>query len=207
WASGSRLYYSNLTSNLGTVRSEEVFKGFEGIAVSRTDDVGAAAAASANAKSAWLPPVIVSRQSGTTFSDKSQIWADNASSSPFFGNVYVCWATFRGQEKGNAAPAPLMVATSTDGGNTWTLKQVTAAVDNGQIQPLDGCTIRTDSHGNVYAFGIGTDPTTKQHFEYMVTSTDGGQNWSRPIQIPGAITHPGVFDPVQGRLVEDDMAG
>src|SRR5438309_320100 len=74
-------------------------------------------------------------------------------------------------------------------------------------QPLDGCTIRTDSRGNVYVFGIGTDPATKLNFEYMVPSTDGGQNWGRPIQIPGAVTHPGVLDPVQGRSVEDGVAG
>ena len=200
-SNGSRLYYSNLTSNFpGT----QTFKGFEAIAVSRTDNVTAAAASD---KTAWMAPVLVSKQSSTTFSDKSQIWADNASSSPFFGNVYLCWASFRGQEKGHGTPAPLIVATSTDGGNTWTQKQVTAAANNGQIQPLDGCTIRTDSKGNVYVFGIGTDPITRQNFEYLVPSTDGGQSWGRPILIPGALTHPGELDPVQGRPVQDGVAG
>src|SRR5205085_7847335 len=101
WANGSRLYYSNLTSNFSAVRSETAFKGFEAIAVSRTDN----AAAAATDQAAWMPPVIVSHQSQTTFSDKEQIWADNASLSPFFGTVYVCWADFAGQEKsGRAAP-------------------------------------------------------------------------------------------------------
>ena len=110
WANGSRLYYSNLTSNFPTGAA---FKGFEAIAVSSTDNPQAAAGGDA---SAWTNPVIISRQNSTTFSDKSQIWVDNASSSPFFGNVYVCWAAFRGQEKGNAVPAPLQVAVSHDGG-------------------------------------------------------------------------------------------
>ena len=44
WANGSRLYYSNLTSNFGTAKRDETFKGFEGIAISRTDDPHAAAA-------------------------------------------------------------------------------------------------------------------------------------------------------------------
>ena len=207
WSNGERLYYANLTSNFNTVRSEEAFKGFEAIGVSRIDGQPALTPAIVADQNNWRAPVVISKQSSTTFSDKEQVWADNAASSPFFGNVYVCWASFRGQEKGHGTPAPLIVATSTDGGNTWTQKQVTAAANNGQIQPLDGCTIRTDSQGNVSVFGIGTDPTTKEHFEYLVRSTDGGQSWSRPIQIPGAVTHPGEFDPVQGRLVEDGIAG
>ncbi|MGZ4142333.1 MAG: hypothetical protein ACXVQY_07455, partial [Actinomycetota bacterium] len=102
--SGSRLYYANLTSNLGATRTDQTFKGFEAIGVSRTDNVQAAAAGD---KNAWMPPVLVSKQSSTTFSDKEQIWADNVSSSPFFGTVYVCYAAFRGQEISPfAVPAP-----------------------------------------------------------------------------------------------------
>src|SRR5512133_3203107 len=138
WANGSRLYYANLISNLSAVRSEETFKGFEAVAVSRTDNVQAAATGD---KSAWMPPVIVTKQNSTLFSDKEQIWADNAASSPFFGNVYVCNAAFRSQELGNALPAPLMVSVSTDGGDTWNTKQVTQAVNNAQHPGRSGCTI------------------------------------------------------------------
>ena len=206
WANGSRLYYANLAANLGATRSEEVFKGFEAIAVSRTDDVQSAAA---DNKAAWLPPVVVSRQSTTTFSDKEQIWADNASSSPFFGNVYLCWASFRGQEKsGNAAPAPLIVAVSRDGGDTWTQHQLTAAANNSERNPMDGCTVRTDSTGTAYVFGVGTlSSTGHQAFEFMSRSFDGGSSWSRPTPVAGPVTQPGVFDPVQGRPVIDGMAG
>src|SRR5215212_6958844 len=52
WSNGSRLYYANLTSNVGATRSEQAFRGFEAIAVSRTDNPQAAAA---NVKSAWMP--------------------------------------------------------------------------------------------------------------------------------------------------------
>ncbi|HET7052018.1 MAG TPA: sialidase family protein [Solirubrobacteraceae bacterium] len=202
WSNGSRLYYSNLTANVSAVRSEQGFKGFEAIAVSRTDNPQAAAA---NTKSAWMPPVLVSKQSSTTFSDKSQIWADNASSSRFFGTVYVCWAAFVGQEKGNAAPAPLQVAVSHDGGDTWTQRQISAAANNGQRNPEDGCTIRTDSAGNAYVFGVASKGG--QSFEMMSVSSNGGQNWSKFAPVVGPVHQPGALDPVQGRPVIDGVAG
>jgi hypothetical protein len=206
WSNGSRLYYANLTSNFGATRDEAAFKGFEAIAVSRTDNVQAAAA---NDKNAWMPPVIVSKQvSQTIFSDKEQIWADNAASSPFFGTVYVCWASFRGQEKGNAAPAPLFVGVSHDGGNSWAQQQVTPAANNGQRNPTDGCTVRTDSRGTAYVFGVGT-VSSQGHdaFELMSTSTDGGKGWSNATPVAGPVTQPGAFDPVLGRPVIDGVAG
>lgn len=204
WANGSRLYYANLTSNLGATKRDETFKGFEGIAVSRTDNVQAAAAGD---KNAWKKPVVISKQSSTTFSDKEQIWADNAASSPFFGNVYVCWASFRGQELGNAAPAPLIVAVSSNGGETWTQHQVTPAANNSQRNPMDGCTVRTDSKGVAYVFGVGTLPQGKQSFEFMVRSTNGGSTWTTAVPVAGPVTQPGALDPFQGRPVIDGVAG
>ena len=205
WANGSRLYYANLTSNFGATRDEAAFKGFEAIAVSRTDNVQEAAA---NTKSAWMSPVVISRQSQTTFSDKEQVWADNASSSPFFGNVYVCWAAFLGQEKGNAAPAPLQVAVSRDGGNTWEQHQVSAAANNSQRNPTDGCTVRTDSAGNAYVFGVGTVSSSGHAaFELMSISSNGGHTWSQARAVAGPVTQPGTFDPVVGRPVIDGIAG
>ena len=206
WANGSRLYYGNLTSNFGATRDEATFKGFEAIAVSRTDNVQAAAA---NDKQAWMSPVIVSKQvSQTIFSDKEQIWADNAASSPFFGTVYLCWASFRGQEKGNAAPAPLFVGVSHDGGDTWEQHQITAAANNGQRNPTDGCTIRTASDGTAYVFGVGT-VSSQGHdaFELMSTSTNAGKSWSRATPVAGPVTQPGTVDPALGRPVIDGIAG
>ena len=103
-----------------------------------------------------MNPVVISKQNSTTFSDKEQIWADNAQSSPFCGHVYVCWADFRSNSHGHTLPTPLMVARSSDGGSTWALKQVGPATNNGINSQADGCTVRTDSNGNVYVFGVGT---------------------------------------------------
>jgi hypothetical protein len=202
WSNGSRLYYANLTANFPT---NPQFKGFEAIGVSRTDDVQAAASGD---KNAWKPPVLISKQSSTTFSDKEQVWADNATSSPFFGNVYVCWASFRGQELGNGLPAPLFAGVSRDGGDTWTIRQVGAAANNGQRNPMDGCTIRTDSQGGAYVFGVGT-LSTAQHapVEFMVRSIDGGASWGSPVAVTPPLSRAGEFDPEQGSFVEDGIAG
>ena len=211
WTNGARLYYSNLTSNFPTGAA---FKGFEAIGISRTDDVATASltgtpAQEQAAKNAWMPPVLISKQSNTTFSDKEQIWADNASSSPFFGNVYVCWAMFQGQEKSpHATPAQLQVAVSSDGGTTWTQHPLGAAANNRERSPLDGCTVRTDSHGNAFVFGKGTVSSAgKQTFELMSVSTTGGSTWSTPTPVVGPVTQPGVFDPVQGRPEIDGITG
>src|SRR3954453_11140240 len=211
WGNGERLYYANLSANFGQTRSDQAFKGFEAIAVSRSDDIAGAAAGDKNAWCAGASgcaPTIISRQSSTTFSDKEQIWADNSSSSPHFGNVYVCWASFVGQEKGNAAPAPLQVAVSQNGGDTWKIHQVSSAADNSQRNPADGCTIRTDSDGNAYVFGVGTVSSRgHQAFELMSRSTNGGKTWSTPRPVSGPVTQPGAIDPVQGRPVIDGIAG
>jgi hypothetical protein len=205
WSNGERLYYANLTANFGSTRSDQTFRGFEAIGVSRTDNMAAAAASD---PSAWLAPVVISRQSSTTFSDKEQVWADNASSSPFFGTAYVCWANFVGQEKGNAAPAQLQVAVSHDGGDTWKQHPIGAAAQNGQRSPLDGCTIRTDSQGSAYVFGMGTVSSSgHQTFELMSRSTNGGQTWSKPRAVAGPVMQPGAFDPDQRRPVIDGVAG
>ncbi len=214
WSNGSRLYYGNLTENFGETKRDETFKDFEAIAVSRTDDVASAAKGN---NSAWMDPVIVSKQSSTTFSDKEQIWADNAASSPFFGNVYLCWASFRSQEKGlngMVVPQPLVVATSTDGGATWTQKQVTTASDNPfntkQGFGRSGCTVRTDSHGVVYVFAdqfaVGT-PGNSSHI--MIKSFDGGKSWTRPQNIGLAVNTCFLlqFDGSIFRCVMDGVGG
>jgi hypothetical protein len=198
---GSRLYYANLTSNFAATRTDATFKGFEAVAVSHVDDVAAAAN---GVQSAWSAPVLISKQSSTTFSDKEQVWADNAASSPHFGNVYVCWASFRSNSRGNALPTPLTVSRSSDGGVTWTTSQVGPATDNGFNSQPDGCTVRTDSEGNVYVFGIAN--RNGAEFETMYRSTDGGVHFGQ-LQLVARAVSPGVFDAALGRPVMDGIAG
>jgi hypothetical protein len=203
WSNGVRLYYANLASNFNANRAEFAFRGFEAIVVSRTDNVQAAAAGNANA---WLDPVVVSKQNAALFSDHEQVWADNAESSPFFGNVYICNAAFRGQEKSpNSLPEPIVVARSTDGGNTWHQKQLTAATNNIVGFGRQDCGVRTDSRGTVYVFWQGGDPQTRQNTIFLARSFDGGHRFERPRAI-ATFQECGQFDPVGG-FTFDGVAG
>jgi hypothetical protein len=206
YANGSRLYYANLTAAFpGTAP----FKGAEAIAVSHTDNPQSAAAGN---NGAWSDPVIASRQSGAQFSDKEQIWADNASSSDFFGNVYVCYAAFRGNGNG-FTNQPLAVLTSRDGGNSWTQKQVTPATNNINSKNgfgRSGCTVRTDAAGVVYVFvfQFAFDPLTAAAGQIqMVKSFDGGRTFTRPQFVQTAYDTCNAFEPSIGRCVMDGVAG
>jgi hypothetical protein len=213
WSNGSRLYYSNLTSNLNA-KKDETFKGAEAIYVSRIDGTPALTPLIVANKTNWKQPVLVSKQSSTTFSDKEQIWADNAESSPFFGNCYLCWASFRSLSGGNGSPQPLAVATSSDGGDTWTVNQVTPASNNPfnmkQGFGRSGCTVRTDSNGVVYVvanqFAVGM-PGEGSHI--LVKSFDGGKSWTKPQNIGRAVDtcFSVQFDGTSFRCVEDGVAG
>jgi hypothetical protein len=207
WSNGSRLYYANLTSNISSARTEAEFKGDEAIAVSRIDGAPALTPAIIANKNNWKQPIIVSKQNSTLFSDKEQIWADNAASSPFFGSVYVCSIAFRSRSKANAYPSPVMVAISRDGGDTWKTKQISEAVTNGQGY-RQGCTVRTDSHGVVYVFfaqfGPGT-PGTGAHV--LVKSFDGGQSWTPPHNIFAMTDDCFAIDTINPSCVDDGIAG
>ena len=206
YANGSRLYYANLTS---AVPGTAPFKGAEAIAVSHTDDVAAAASGS---NAAWSDPVIASHQTSALFSDKEQVWADNAASSPFFGNVYVCYAAFRGNGNGSTNQ-PLDVLTSGDGGDSWSQHQLTPATNNTRSRNgfgRSGCTVRTDSHGVVYVFDFqfGFSPTTAAAGQIqMIRSFDGGAHWERPVNIFTAFDTCNAFEPSIGRCVEDGVGG
>lgn len=202
WSNGQRLYYSNIATNFP---GKQGFKGGGAIAVSRTDNVGAAATGGSAGYAAWMDPVIVTKQSSAVFNDKEAIWADNVESSDFFGNVYVCDVAFRSN---GGAPEPVIFSRSTDGGNTWSNKQVTQAANTGSGQGRSGgrqgCQIRTDSSGVVYLFFNGG--FKGDSVQLLARSFDGGVSFekARPV---ATVVEVGAFDPVGGRFSFDGLAG
>ncbi len=204
WDNGWRLYYANLSSNFSAQRSEFAFKGFEAIAVSRLDSQNYAAA-KAGSNGAWKAPVIVTKQNAALFSDHEMVAVDDASSSPFFGHVYVCNAAFRSQEIGGF-PEPIILNSSADGGDTWTTRQVSPAVNNNTISGRQDCAVNTDSKGTVYVFWDGFDPMTKTLAIFMIRSFDGGRTFVRPARIVTHIDETGIRD-FTGDLTFDGQAG
>ena len=207
WANGSRLYYANLASNFP---GSQAINGFEAIAVSRIDGPASTGLTQSivSDQANWKAPVIVSKQNSALFSDKEQVWADNASSSPFFGHAYICYAAFRGVP---SRSQPLTVATSADGGDSWTNHQITPATNNVNSRNgfgRSGCTIRTDSNGVAYVFafqfGVGTPG---QGFQLMAKSVDGGLHWTQARPIFPATDLCNAFEPSIGRCVEDGIGG
>ena len=201
WANGSRLYYANLTGSLSGARNE-AFKGFEGIAVSRTDD---AVAAAGGDQDAWMEPVLASKQSSATFSDKEAITADQVETSPHFGNVYICNTDFRSVGGG---PEPIRVITSKDGGDSWSTVQISEASNTGsgagRSGGRQGCAVKTDSEGVVYVVWRGS--FKGESVVWMSRSFNGGRQFDKP-RVVGVTGTVGAFDPVQGRLTFDGVAG
>jgi hypothetical protein len=181
----------------------------EAIGVSRTDNPQAAAA---GVKSAWLPPsLITGSNSAAAFADKEQIWADNAESSRFFGNTYVCFARYVGGPSAGSNAHTLDVARSTDGGDNWsklTLVNIPGSSSGkfSLVSGHSGCTIRTDSTGTVHVFWLGWDQQLKQQGIYTARSLDGGASFEQPRRLFLSV-NTGILDPVLGRTTMDGIAG
>jgi hypothetical protein len=147
------------------------------------------------------------------FPDHESIHVD-----PVSGRIYVTWAQFDGLQ---GTHSPVLVATSTDGGRTFSapVKVTVGKIRNNQDQR-----IVTAPNGDAYLTFDNGVQGGKGTVLYVSKSTDGGATWSDPVQFatlvnpvcvfpPGCFnisggafraggTYPApAFDPVRNRLV------
>lgn len=156
----------------------------------------------------WGNPILVADGSGCdvsatqVFHDKEWIVVDNNPTSPDYGTAYLTWSAFI-SHKGVYASSAIWEAHSTDGGYTWSAPQEIS----GSNPAL--CTYQEDGPGGVCdenQFSVPTvapDGTVYVAFEneqnqalwepgelfddqyLLVSSTDGGANWSAPTFVVG----------------------
>jgi len=134
------------------------------------------------------------------------------------GTIYVTWAQFTGY----GSHSPVYVATSTDGGRTFSLAQ---KVTSGSVRNDQDQRIVTDPrNGNAYLTFDNSIQGGKGTAMYVSSSSDHGASWSKPIQLGqfqnpvclyppscfnisgGAFRGPGSYpvpalDPTRNRLV------
>jgi hypothetical protein len=206
WDNGSRLYFSTIATNLTDTPIDRMgVKSNFALTVSHIDNV---TAQRITEQTNWSRPYFVpAKISPTAGLYKEQIWADNAASSPFFGNVYVCYSDFHSFSQGNNFPLFPNVAVSTDGGVRWTPHSVVSPTTARTRGFHQGCTVRTDSAGVVYAFFTHFSETSNTGGQTMVRSFDGGQTWTPPVDVVSMNDMCFRVDAVSGRCIEDGIAG
>jgi hypothetical protein len=209
WANGSRMYLSNIVTNLTqTVIKPGSIDTTTTTAISYLDDPTPARVAKA---SSWSAPIIVPKtEPAVSFQTEDQVWADNASSSRYFGNVYVCYNDFYFEPNGTIPVYPT-VAVSTDGGRKWTVHHVATPIDDNTQGARIGCSIRTDSHGNVYVVWTHNakefPSNSLKASEDVQWSANGGATWSKPLDVENSNTGCYYWDPPAQRCAEEGPGG
>ena len=185
YANGARAYYSTLASYKTGRSPYPPNKAPELLAVSYSDDNG----------TTWSAPVIATvKNNPNDFNDKEAVWADNNPNSPFFGRVYLSWTEFRSF---TCCPSePVMVAVSTDGGNSWSSpKQLSPAGNNSTGNGRQGSAVRSGPDGSVYV------AWEQGNTQVVAASRDGGNKWSQEVVI-GTVAD--IHDPIPGANFRTD---
>ncbi len=196
WGNGSRLYVGSIANNL---TNTTIGDGGQNNATTLTSSfIDNVTPERIQNQANWSRPYFIDPHVATAaFVHKPGLWADNAASSPYFGNVYVCYSDQHSRSRGNATSLFANVATSTDGGVNWRARPVAPPALNAAQGGHFGCTVRTDSRGVVYAFfnhfafgfpGLGAHT--------MVKSLDGGLTWTPPRGILGVNDACYAIDPL-----------
>jgi hypothetical protein len=130
--------------------------------VGRTEPSTSLVVSRSNDGLSWSPPIVAAPDEGRFGHDKNWIVCDNGTASRFAGRCYVAWT---------GEGAALEVATSSDGGLTWSHAATFADIRGSGWQPLvrpDGALVI------VYETERGVA---------AVRSTDGGTSLSAPVAV------------------------
>ncbi len=175
WANGVRAYYASLASYKTGRSPFPPQKSPEYIAISWSDDNGLT----------WQGPTMATtKDNPVDFNDKEWVAVDTASSSPFFGRVYVSWTSFR-----QNTSEPVEVAYSIDGGASFSAPKQVSPAANTAKKGRQGSQPAVGRDGSVYV-------TFEQGASHvLVTSRDGGVKWSRPAP---AASVADIDDPIPG---------
>jgi hypothetical protein len=120
----------------------------------------------------WGTPITAVRERDDFGHDKEWIACDNGTASPFAGRCYLVWTAAVGT---NGSPIGFAVASSDDGGVTWTTPLLLDRAVGIGAQPL----IRPDGTLVVVFQGFGME---------AIRSADGGQTFSPPARIAAEIS-------------------
>jgi hypothetical protein len=118
------------------------------------------------------------------FPDHESIHVD-----PVSGRIYVTWAQFNGLQ---GTHSPVLVATSTDGGRTFSSP---TKVTVGNIRNNQDQRIVTAPNGDAYLTFDNGVQGGKGTVLYVAKSTDGGATWSAPVQFATLVDPVCVFPP------------
>jgi hypothetical protein len=140
----------------------------------------------------WGPPTFINpTTSPAILNDKSWIAADSNPSSPFRDRVYVTWTRFIfNPRNGRYVQSPIAFVFSSDGGATFSDPVLIC----GNVLYGQGSRPVVGPDGTVYVFWNGSTRLATLNSTYMVKSTDGGLNWSKPVAVAPVVNVAPILD-------------
>ena len=202
WANGSRLYYANNATNLTDSAFGDGVNTNRGVAVSHIDNI---TADSVLDQTNWSTPAVGGGAVGSLrVARQAPDLGRQRRDQPLPRQRVRLLHRLPQRREANHQ----FIATSIDGGAAWTNRRITPPAVNKVAGTRFGCTVRTDSHGVVYAwlshFAFGT-PGIGTHT--LVRSFDGGKHWTQPAEVISMNDACYAVEPIGLRCVADGIAG
>ena len=134
-----------------------------------------------NGNLTWSAPTFINPTTApSTLNDKPWIAVDHNPTSPFRDRIYVTWTRFIfNAHTGDYVQSPIAEVYSSDGGKTFSAPQLIV----GNVLYGQGSHPTVGPDGTVYVFWDGSTRRATLDSIWMVKSTDGGVNWSKPVKV------------------------